>query len=178
MNSLMVAILLASVCAGSASAGPANANSSGPSVAETLVRVQLVNALKQLEQDLGDAMVAADTARINEIFADDWQSVGRSGKITTKQSMVRNFKDGKDKLESFVLTPMDVQVFGNVAVIHGGVIEKRSYEGKDTSGELVWMDLLEKRGDKWVIIRSAGARVKLETAPDGPAHRMPLIFRP
>ena len=63
-------------------------------------------------------------------------------------------------LESFENGPMDVQVFGNVAAAHGSVTEKRSRDGKDTSGEFVWMDLLEKRGGKWVIVRSAGARVK------------------
>jgi hypothetical protein len=55
---------------------------------------------------------------------------------------------------------MDVQVFGNVAAIHGTVTEKRRWDGKDVSGQYLWMDLLEKRGDKWVIVRSAGARVK------------------
>jgi hypothetical protein len=47
-----------------------------------------------------------------------------------------------------------------VAAAHGSVTEKRSLDGKDTSGEFVWMDLFEKRGGKWVIVRSAGARVK------------------
>ena len=60
----------------------------------------------------------------------------------------------------FELGPMDVQVFGNVAAAHGSVTEERIRDGKDTSGEFVWMDLLEKRGGKWVIVRSAGARVK------------------
>jgi hypothetical protein len=55
---------------------------------------------------------------------------------------------------------MDVQVFGNVAAVHGSVTETRIRDGKDTSGEFVWMDLLEKRAGKWVVVRSAGARVK------------------
>jgi hypothetical protein len=52
------------------------------------------------------------------------------------------------------------RVFGNVAVVHGSVTETRSRDGKDTSGEFVWMDLLEKRAGKWVVVRSAGARVQ------------------
>jgi hypothetical protein len=55
---------------------------------------------------------------------------------------------------------MDVPVFGNVAVVHGSVTEKRIRDGKDTSGEFVWMDLLKKRAGKWVVVRSAGARVQ------------------
>jgi hypothetical protein len=53
-----------------------------------------------------------------------------------------------------------VQVFGNVAVACATVKEKRTRDGKDTSGQFVWVDLLEKRAGKWVVVRSAGARVK------------------
>ena len=55
---------------------------------------------------------------------------------------------------------MDVQVYGDVAVAHASVKEKRTRDGKDTSGEFVWMDLLENRAGKWVVVRSAGARLK------------------
>jgi hypothetical protein len=50
-------------------------------------------------------------------------------------------------------------VYGNVAVASARVKEKRNWDGKDTSGEFVWMDLLENRGGKWVVVRSAGARL-------------------
>jgi hypothetical protein len=53
-----------------------------------------------------------------------------------------------------------VQVFGNVAVACASVKEKRTRDGKDTSGEFVWVDLLEKRAGKWVVVRTAGARLK------------------
>jgi hypothetical protein len=62
---------------------------------------------------------------------------------------------------------MDVQVFGNVAAVHGSVTEKRIRDGKDTSGEFLWMDLLEKRAGKWVIVRSAGSRLKRENWENG-----------
>src|SRR6516162_4726622 len=55
-----------------------------------------------------------------------------------------HFASFHDKLEWFENGPMDVQVFGNVAVAQGSVKEKRSRNGKDTSGEFAWMDLLEK----------------------------------
>jgi Domain of unknown function (DUF4440) len=74
--------------------------------------------------------------------------------------MLQAFKSGTDTLESFVLGPMDVQVLGNVAAVRGSVTEKRHRDGKDVSGEFLYMDLLEKRAGTWVVIRSAGMRVK------------------
>jgi ketosteroid isomerase-like protein len=122
-----------------------------------------IEAVKQVGRDMGDAMVAVDIDKLNQIFADDWATVGiTSGKIVTKEKVLNEFKTGKDKLVSYELGPMDVQVFGDVAVVHGGVTEKRIRDGKDDSGEVVYMDLLKKRAGKWVVVRSAGATVKSE----------------
>ena len=118
-----------------------------------------VAAIRQLGQDMGNAMVAGDIDKLNQIYADDFATIS-SGKIISKKDLLRNFESFHDKLESFEVGPMDVQVFGNVAVVHGSVTEKRTRDGKDTSGEFVWMDLLERRAGKWVVVRSAGTRVR------------------
>jgi len=47
-------------------------------------------------------------------------------------------------------------------VAYGSVSEKRLRGGKDVSGNYVWMDLLENRNGKWVVVRSAGAKVDKE----------------
>jgi len=105
-------------------------------------------------------MVASDIDKLNQIYADDFATVGSSGKVITKKTLLSDFKSFYAKLEWFENGPMDVQVFGNLAVACASVKEKRTRGGKDTGGEFVWMDLLEKRAGKWVVVRSAGARLK------------------
>jgi ketosteroid isomerase-like protein len=122
--------------------------------------VSVVDTIKQLEQDMGNAMVAGDIDKLSQIYADDWATVGSSGKVITKATLLTDFKSFHDKLEWFENGPMDVQVFGNVAVASASVKEKRTRDGKDTSGEFVWVDLLENRGGKWVVVRTASARLK------------------
>ncbi len=119
-----------------------------------------VETLKRLGQQMGDAMVARDIAALDRIFADDWVSVGASGKVMTKESVLQGFKSGGDTLDSFVLGPMDVLVLGNIASVKGTVTEKRHHGDKDASGEFAYMDLLEKRAGRWVVIRSSGMRMK------------------
>jgi len=119
-----------------------------------------VETLKRMGQQMGDAMVARDIATLDRMFADDWASVGTSGKVSTKESMLQGFKSGGDTLDSFVLGPMDVLVLGNIASVKGTVTEKRHHGDKDSSGEFVYMDLLEKRAGTWVVIRSSGMRLK------------------
>jgi ketosteroid isomerase-like protein len=119
-----------------------------------------IAAIKQISQDMGDAMVRVDIDKLNQIYADDFVTVGRSGKIITKADMLSDFQSFHDKLESFENGPIDVQVFGNVAVASGSVSEQRIRDGKKVSGEFLWMDLLEKRGGQWQVVRSAGSKIK------------------
>jgi len=116
--------------------------------------------IKQIEQEMGDAIVAVDIEKLNRIYADDFAIVGSAGKIITKEGLFQYIESGKYKLVSYELGPMDVQVLGNVAVGHGAVTEKRIADGKEVSVDGVWMDLFEKRAGKWVLVRSADGFVK------------------
>ena len=81
-----------------------------------------------------------------------------SGKIFTKESLLDDFKSGKHKLVSFENGLVNVRVLGDVAMVQASVNEKRIQDGKDISGQFVFMDLLKKRAGKWVIVRTLGAR--------------------
>ena len=67
MKMLVGAVLFACVCVGLVLANPSEVGSTGASVADTL---------KQLEQDMGDAMKAVDADKLNQILADDWVNLG------------------------------------------------------------------------------------------------------
>src|SRR5215471_14951873 len=150
MKGLIASVLFAILFVGAVLAGSPRTPSKDQAV---------IDAVKQVGQDMGDAMVAGDIDKLKQIYADDFAECASSGKITTKQDLMSDFESFHDKLEWFETGPTDVQVFGNVALAQGSVKEKRSLKGKDTSGEFAWMDLLEKRAGKWVVLRSAGARL-------------------
>ena len=150
MKRLIASVLFACACVGPVLADSPKAQSKDPAV---------IDAVRQVEQDMGKAMVAGDIDKLNQIYADDFATIGSPGEIITKQDLLTDFESFHDKLEWFENGPMDVQVFSNVAVAQGSVKEKRSRNGRDTSGEFAWMDLLEKRAGKWVVVRTLGARV-------------------
>jgi ketosteroid isomerase-like protein len=124
-----------------------------------------VEAVKQVEQTMGSAMMAGDVVKLNQIYANNFATIGSDGRVVTKEALLTDFESFHDKLQWFENGPMDVQGFGNVAVAQGTVKEKRSYNGKDTSGEFAWLDVLEKRAGRWVVVQSAGARVVLADSP-------------
>jgi ketosteroid isomerase-like protein len=151
MKAVLAPILVALLSSGAVFAAPPQ-----PSLEPSAV-----NAIKQLEQDMGDAMMRVDLPRLREIYADDFAAFGGAGKVITKQDVISDFGSLHDRLKWFENGPMDVQVFGDIAMAHGSVKEIRVKNGKDTSGAFAWMDLLERRGGKWAVARSAGAKVAL-----------------
>jgi len=153
MNRVIASLLLSAICTGQAFAGTLDAPSPTADPSE-------VAALEKLEQDLGDAMKAADVDWASQFHANDWATVGSGGKVFTKDMFLQDLKSGSIKLEDFKLGPMNVQVFGNTATVQGSATEKRSRNGKDVSGKFVWLDVFEKRAGKWVIVASTGGRVK------------------
>ena len=145
------ALLFACICAAPVFAASSQASSADSSA---------VDAVKQLGKDMGAAMVARDIEKIDRIFGDDWVSVGSSGKVSTKATLLRDIKAGKKKLTWFELRPIDVQVFGDVAIAQGNVAEKRIIDGKEIYMELVYADILKRRDGRWVVVHSMGAEVK------------------
>jgi ketosteroid isomerase-like protein len=118
------------------------------------------DAIKQLERDWVNAQKAGDVPKLGQILADDWMGLGFDGTKTTKKQTLDNIKSGANKLDSFEIGPMDVQVIGNVAIVQGSDTEKSSFKGKDTSGKWVWMDVFAMRDGKWQAVRSQSAMVK------------------
>jgi ketosteroid isomerase-like protein len=151
MKKLVGTVLFTCVCAGLVLANPAEVTSKDASVADTL---------KQQAQDFGNAIKDVDTDKLNQILAEDWVSLGSSGRTLTREAFLSDLKSGNHKLESFEIGPMDVKVFGDVAVVQATVTEKRTDKGQDTSGHGSFMDVCVKRGDKWVIVRSHSSWVK------------------
>jgi ketosteroid isomerase-like protein len=151
MKKLVGTVLFTCVCAGLVLANPAEVTSKDASVADTL---------KQQAQDFGNAIKDVDIDKLNQILAEDWVSLGSSGRTLTREGFLNDLKSGNHKLESFEIGSMDVKVLDNVAVVQRTVTEKRTDRGQDTSGHGSWMDVCVKRGDKWVIVRSHSSWVK------------------
>ncbi|HKE48900.1 MAG TPA: nuclear transport factor 2 family protein [Rhodanobacteraceae bacterium] len=147
-------VLLACACI-----APVSANAAEAATSENANDIAVI---KQIEKEMGDAMVAVDIDKLGQMFADDWVTTCPAGKMATatKESILRDFQSGNDILEAFELGPIDVQVFGNTAIAQGSSTEKRTRDGQDASGQFVWVDILEKRAGRWVVVKGAGSRVK------------------
>jgi len=151
MKKLAGAILLIVAFVGLGFAQDKMAPAKSPSAADSV---------KQMEKDWLAAEKAGDADKLAKLLADDWVGLGPDGKTVDKKEYIESWKSGKNKMTSNEIGPITVKVMGNVAVTQGSDTEKSTYEGKDTSGKYVWMDVFEKSGGKWQVVRSQYALVK------------------
>jgi ketosteroid isomerase-like protein len=147
MKKLTALILCACVCAGLVLARSSKARSAGLSDADTV---------RQLELDWAEATKAIDVNRISQILADGWRGVGRSGNIRSKEWALNYLRTREIRLESFEFGPMDVRVLGNVAMVKGSITQHfiNIKDGQHENYKSAWLDVYEKRGDRWVVTRS------------------------
>lgn len=122
-----------------------------------------VKAVRQIEVDLGTLAIAGQFGKLSQLYADDFAGVDSSGKTYTRKDVISG--EETNRLLWFETGPIDVQVFGNIALGQGVVNEKRLRNGKETTPRLAWMDILLKSAGKWHVVRSADSRVDLAEWP-------------
>ena len=146
MKGLIASVLFACVCVGLVLARSSGAPSASLGDADTL---------KQLEIDWANASKAVDVNWCSQLLADDWRLVGAKSMVKTKEIALRAMQARDYKLESTDFGPMDVKMLGNVGVVQGSTtVHLLEKDGQRTAYKWAWMDVFEKRGDKWKVVRS------------------------
>jgi ketosteroid isomerase-like protein len=113
----------------------------------------VAGTIRQLARDWGDAMIAGDIDKLNQIVADDWVT-GYPGHTYTKANFISDVRAGKHRLLTCQYGPHEVKVIGDVAIVQGTVTETRG--GQDGSFHVAYTDVWAKRGNRWMVVRSLG----------------------
>src|SRR5690348_3806565 len=108
--------------------------------------------LMQMEREFAQANMKNDTATIDRILADDFDSIDYEGNSLSKAGYIGDIKSGGSRTQSFKMGPMKVRIFGDTAVVIGSYEEKSTYKFKDTSGKYSFTDVWVKRGGDWQIV--------------------------
>lgn len=109
--------------------------------------------------EAGDrALMAADLAVLGEIFADDYVQYNDAGQAFTKQDVLENFRRAAIRYPSIVSTGRKIRVLGDTAVVHGSEDDEVEAGGKRFNVRYVYLDVLQKRDGKWMLVASQLAR--------------------
>src|ERR1051326_161252 len=123
----------------------------------TSAQVPKLDRERKVEQELrslvrawDDAYVKADTATLDRLLASEFAFVGGP----TKSQYLASFKSRTFVAESAVSTEIQVQVYGDTAVLTG--LDTITGKNKDQTIVTKWLylDVWIKRGGKWQFLKT------------------------
>src|SRR5512135_254973 len=95
--------------------------------------------------EAGDrALMSADLAVLEEIFADDYVQYNDAGQALTKNDVLENFRSGAICYSSIVSTARKIRVLGDTAVVHGSENDEVEAGGKRFPVRYIYLDVLQK----------------------------------
>jgi ketosteroid isomerase-like protein len=106
-------------------------------------------ALIGIENRWVDALVKSDTATLDSIFADTYVDTDEHSQRSDKQGVLSVLKSGELKLESIKLSDMQVQVYGDAAVVIGSSAQAGNFNGQALAPKIIFTDTFIKRDGKW-----------------------------
>jgi len=115
--------------------------------------------LKQMEDDWQKATRAKDVASLKRIIAEDWVATDDKGKALNREQYISQTTSNSDVIQSNENTDMQVRVYGDTAVVTGGLTEKGMRGGTAYTDTYKWTDVFVKRGDHWQAVVSQWAKV-------------------
>lgn len=118
--------------------------------------------ITKLFEDGDRALMAADAAKLQRIYAEDYVQYDESGKRTTRQDLISNLTSGAIRFVSMTSTGRQIRLFGDFAIVHGSEEDVVEQAGQRLPIRYVYMDVVRKRDGRWQILASQLARPLLE----------------
>lgn len=115
--------------------------------------------IEKLFEDGDRALIAADVAELQRIYADDYVQYDESGKATTRQDLIRNLTSGAIRFLSMTSSGRRIRmVRDDVAIVHGSEEDEVEQGGKRFPVRYVYLDVVMKRDGRWQIAASQLAK--------------------
>lgn len=108
----------------------------------------------QLFKDGDRALMTANVAELERIYADDYAQYDESGKLVTKSDLIRDLTSRATRLLLMTSTGRRVRLFGDFAVVHGSEEDEIERDGQQFSARYLYMDVVVKRNGRWQIVAS------------------------
>lgn len=119
-------------------------------------------ALIRIDREVAAAMVKADTAALEQLWADEYSLTNPGGNVTPKADYLALLKSGDMKFQSLELRDVKVSVTGDTAEVTGRVSVKARFKDEEPIDEVDnYTSVYARRGGRWRLI---GTKV---TRPEG-----------
>lgn len=115
----------------------------------------VIKKIEQLEYDWHNAWVTHDITLIENVLADDFLNVGRTGGRLNKQQTLENFKQDSSIYEYCTPYDLEYRVYKNTVIVMCRSKEKGISNGKPFNAVYFSVDTFIKRKNKWQCVQAS-----------------------
>jgi ketosteroid isomerase-like protein len=113
----------------------------------------------KLEGERVQALLRSDITTLNIIYSDDYTVMSTIGLVKNKADVIKDFRTGNLKYDSFSLDEVKVRVYGNTAVATGLSTQKAHDKDQDISGQFYFTRVYVKQRGRWQIVANHQSRM-------------------
>lgn len=115
-------------------------------------------AVMQAERDWATGIVKRDFALLEKVLGDDLVYTHSNGRRETKAEYIASIKTGKQKYNLVKHGPMQVKLYGDVAVVATEAAVNTESNGQKNDMTLVLLHVYNWRGGRWQLVAHQSAR--------------------
>lgn len=111
----------------------------------------LVHELTRLEQRVMDAVRRHDVDELEELLGREFKLVGRTGRGWSRDEWLEKAA-GPYEIDDFAFEEVDVELYGDTAVLHSRYRQTARLDGADLSHTFVLTDVWVRRLGRWQLV--------------------------
>jgi hypothetical protein len=111
-------------------------------------------ALQDLEHTWVEALVKADTRKLDDILGNTFVDTDEEGNRTDKRGVLGALESGDLKMASIILSGMHVRTYGNSAVVTGAALQTGTFKGQSLVPRIVFTDTFILENGNWRAVAS------------------------
>ncbi len=115
--------------------------------------------LRQLEDNIADAVVRRDTAFVDRVWAEEFVYTGVRGEVKTKADILAELRAGDLQFEVLKFDDIRVRVYGDAAVVTGRATTKGRSKQGEISGEFRYSRVYVNRCGAWQLVAFQGTPI-------------------
>ena len=110
--------------------------------------------LQNLEHRWVEALVKADTRKLDDILGNRFVDTDEEGNRTDKRGVLGALESGDLKMASIILSGMQVRTYGDAAVVTGGALQTGTFRGQPLVPRIVFTDTFVLVNGSWRAVAS------------------------
>jgi ketosteroid isomerase-like protein len=113
----------------------------------------------QRDEEMAHAVVSADLASLEDIYADDYVYVGSEGRQITRAERLSALRSGALRYLATKHTGATVRVYGETAIVQGRTHSNVLLHGTSIEGDFQYVGVWVRQGNRWRIVLTQATRI-------------------